>query len=69
MVLYDVISPLWSDDISILYFLIIVPMGYILIGFDCVDRALVLVITGMVGVQIGCGGGTIGMVLSLPRID
>ena len=44
-------------------------MGYRLIGFDCVDQTLVLVMTGMVGVQISYGGGTIGVVLSLPRID
>ena len=44
-------------------------MGYRLIGFDHVNRALVLVITGIVGVvPFGCGGGTIGVVWSLPRI-
>ena len=48
----------------------IVPMGYRLIGFGRVDQALVLVITWIVGVvPLGCDGGTVGVVCSLPRID
>ena len=39
-------------------------------GLDRVDRVLVLVITGIVGVgSLGSGGGTVGVVWSLPRID
>ena len=38
----------------------IVPMGYRLIDLDCVDQALVLVITGIGGgVPLGCGGGAV----------
>ena len=39
-------------------------------GLDHVDRMLVLVITGIVGVvSLGCGGGTVGVMWSLPRVD
>ena len=39
-------------------------------GLDRVNRVLVLVITGIVGVgPLGSGGGTVGVVWSLPRID
>ena len=47
----------------------IVQIGYRLIGFDCVDQTLVLVMTRMLNVQTGCGGDIAGVVLSLPRID
>ena len=39
-------------------------------GLYCVERVLVLVITGIVDVGLfGSGGGTVGVVWSLPRID
>ena len=66
----DVIAPSWKESVPAYHFQIIVPIGYRLTGLERVARVEVLVVTGVcVGVWIGSGGGTVGVVWSRPRID
>ena len=59
----DVISPSRNESVSVYHFQIIVPIGYRLMGLECVDRVVVLVVIGIVvSGEAGSGGGTVGVV-------
>ena len=66
----DIISPLRNESVSVYHFQIKVPIGCRLTGLERVSRVVVLVVTGIVvGGATGSSGGTVGVVLSRPRID